>query len=155
MNIAVVSQSQSQSLSYQHMAALSPPLLVRQKMYSVLLLSPNHTSMVPTINQQSLLHPHLASHNRHKSKWNNYIVVHQGEVEGCAAGDFQAYIETTSWAIPTSRPSSPNKADKNRPRIATVKAFLSEVCLSSHAIILLAGGGCDIISRISVNRSPQ
>lgn len=71
MNIAVVSQS----LSCQHMAALSPPLLMRQRTYSVLLLSPSHTSMVPPINQQSLLHPHPASHNRHKSKRNKYTAM--------------------------------------------------------------------------------
>jgi len=71
MNIAVVSKS----FSCQHTAGLSPPLLMQQRTYSVLFLSPNHNSKVPTVNQQSLLHPHLASHNRHKSKRNNYIVM--------------------------------------------------------------------------------
>lgn len=61
-------------------------------------------------------------------------------------GYFQARMETTSCAIPTSNPRSPNRAARSKPRRATVSAFRSEVCLSIQEMALCVGGGFATIS---------
>ena len=70
-------------------------------------------------------------------------------------GFLNASIATTSCARPTMKPRKPNSAARNTPNIATVKAFLSVVCLSNHRMTLFAGGGLTMISCSFIKRSPQ
>lgn len=50
---------------------------------------------------------------------------------------------------------NPNKTARKTPMIATVSAFLSEVCLSIHDTILLPGGGFAVMASKALSLSPQ
>lgn len=64
----------------------------------------------------------------------------------------QARISCNS---PTMNDNNPNNAARKSPMMATVRAFLSVVCLSSQPMTAFSGGGFLTTSRSTESRSPQ
>jgi hypothetical protein len=72
-----------------------------------------------------------------------------------AGGFLYATQARMSCSSPTKTDRNPKRAERKRPKIATVRAFLSEVWRSNQATTAFAGGGSLMMLDNSRSRSPQ
>jgi hypothetical protein len=73
----------------------------------------------------------------------------------CLYGCKQHVTNTISESYCMDVPRKPKRAARNNPRMATVRAFLSDVCLSNQATSRLAGGGLVTMTSSWTRRFPQ